>query len=121
MPLNDETSETLFFICQDGLQLIMTSYASNDMLLLSPVDGFRLAIHHPWTNPDPFEEGFDVNMQMISNVGIKRVEFEQLHPDVGGNCALDSFLMERFDSRIFNVTKDTPYSKEVEVIRMRFH
>ena len=116
-PYNNIMHMNNHFLClnfQEGLQLILTSYTPNNMLLLSPVDGFRLAIHHPWTLPDPFEEGFDINMQTISSVGMSKVEFEQLHPKFGGNCALDSFLMQHFDPRIFNVTTETPFSKEVD-------
>ncbi|CAG0892226.1 unnamed protein product [Darwinula stevensoni] len=97
----------------EGLQLLLTSYASNDVTLLSPTEGFRLSIHSPGTEPSPLEEGFDINMQTISYVGMRKVEFERIHTDVRGNCAFDSYLVQRFDPTIFKITEKTKYSKQL--------
>ncbi|CAG0908548.1 unnamed protein product, partial [Darwinula stevensoni] len=93
--------------------LVLTTYAPNNVLLLSPADGFRLTVHPIESDPNPLGEGFDVNLQMVSNVVIAKMEFERLHPEDGGNCALDTFLMQRFGTEVFNITQNTKYSKKV--------
>ncbi|CAG0902759.1 unnamed protein product, partial [Darwinula stevensoni] len=96
----------------EGLQLVLTTYAPNEVFLLSPADGFRLTVHPIESDPNPLGEGFDVNLQMVSNVVISKMQFERLHPEDGGNCALDTFLMQRFGTEVFNITQDTKYSKK---------
>ena len=61
------------------------------------------------------EEGFSINWGKISNIGLKMTEFERVLPDVGGDCALDNYLPQRFDSEVFKFPlNETVYSKEVK-------
>ena len=98
---------------QQGLQLRLKWNSSNHVILLSPAEGFRLTLHHPRAEPNPVGEGFDVSLKMNSFVGIRKMELERLHPDVGGDCAYDSYLTDQFSSKIFKIKRDAKYSKQV--------
>ncbi|CAG0899083.1 unnamed protein product [Darwinula stevensoni] len=89
---------------KEGLHLVLTTYAPNNVLLLSPADGFRLTVHPIESDPNSLGEGFDVNLQMVSNVVIAKMEFERLHPE---DCALDTFLMQSENLAVVNVYYET--------------
>ena len=42
------------------------------------------------------------------------LQFERIPPEQGGNCADDSYLLQRFDPELFGITNKTAYSKEVK-------
>ncbi|CAG0893375.1 unnamed protein product [Darwinula stevensoni] len=95
----------------NALLLKLTWNALNEFILLAPAKGFRITLHHPKSEPDPLGEGFDVGLNWNSYVGMRKMSFERLRPDTGGDCAFDSYLQERFDQRIFKVSDGTKYSK----------
>ncbi|CAG0902126.1 unnamed protein product [Darwinula stevensoni] len=76
------------------------------------VGGYRVYIRQPQDTELPVDEGYDVNLGMLSNFGLKTVELDRIPPEDGGNCAPDSYLLNRFDPNIFSVTNETAYSKE---------
>ncbi|CAG0891440.1 unnamed protein product [Darwinula stevensoni] len=76
-------------------------------------------IHPPGLQPNPLEEGFDVNMEMISYIGVRKTVMERLPPDQGGNCATESYLENRFDPEIFNFSVKRKFSKQL-CLRMCF-
>ncbi|CAG0901891.1 unnamed protein product, partial [Darwinula stevensoni] len=96
-----------------GLHLRLVWNAKNELVLLAQAKGFRVALHHPKAEPDPLGEGFDVGLNMNSYVGVRKMSFERLRPDTGGDCAFDSYLQERFDKRIFKVSDENKYSKKL--------
>ncbi|CAG0897866.1 unnamed protein product [Darwinula stevensoni] len=93
-----------------GLHLRLLWNASNELVLLGPAKGFRVAVNHPKAEPDTLGEGFDVGLNMNSYVGVRKMSFERLPPDT--DCAFDSYLQERFDKRIFKVSDENKYSKK---------
>ena len=86
----------------------------NDVLLLAPTEGFRLTIHPIQSFSNPLGEGFDVNLEMISNIGIRKVQFEHVHPEEGGNCVDVSNLKQRSGSEVFHLKTNQKYSWEVK-------
>ncbi|CAG0892227.1 unnamed protein product [Darwinula stevensoni] len=110
------SEDQLFFngmIPSEGLQLILASHVSKEAILLSPTEGFRLMIHSPEKQPDPLKEGFDVNIQSISYIGIRRAVLGRLPPDLGGDCAPELYLEQRFDHEIFSFSQKLKYTKLV--------
>ncbi|CAG0899702.1 unnamed protein product [Darwinula stevensoni] len=96
-----------------GLQLILTSYTPNDLRLLSTTQGFRIKIHAPSdTEGDTIGDGFDVNFDEVSYIGVRKLEFERLHPGDGGTCALDSYLDEHLDTSLLVYSHDMHYRKK---------
>ncbi|CAG0899729.1 unnamed protein product [Darwinula stevensoni] len=63
--------------------------------------------------PDPIRKGFEVNIQTISYIGIRKMELEHLGPEDGGFCAPDAYLTQRFDPIIFKIPEVPKYSKEI--------
>ncbi|CAG0892218.1 unnamed protein product [Darwinula stevensoni] len=98
---------------RQGLRLALAPHFQISSDKSSYTVGHRLFIQNPQDFTHTLEDGIKTNLGTISNIGLKMVEFERIPPDLGGNCAVDSYLMQRFDPNIFRITNETPYSKEV--------
>ena len=84
---------------------------------ISEDGGYRVFVRKPipesQTENFPIEEGFDVNLGVLSSIRLNMGEYERISPEDGGDCASDSYLLQRFDQTIFTVTNETIYTKEV--------
>ena len=99
---------------QQGLRLILTPYSFQHLGGFSSDEGYRIFIRNLQDNTITLDEGFDANLGMATHATLKMTEFEKIPPDLGGNCAPDSYLTERFDPKVFSVTNETIYTVEVE-------
>ncbi|CAG0904489.1 unnamed protein product, partial [Darwinula stevensoni] len=97
-----------------GLRLVMAPFFSKQLDRLSPAKGYRVFIRKPQDDTYTVDEGFDANLGMVSYVGLKMMEFERLHPADGGDCALDSYLLDRFDPKIFAVASYAEVSSDAK-------
>ncbi|CAG0892842.1 unnamed protein product [Darwinula stevensoni] len=95
----------------DGLRLALAPYYLEVQPVL--VMGYRLFIRKPQDINYTIDEGFNANLGEISHIGLKMVEFERIPPDQGGNCAQDTYLLQRFDPDVFHITNSTAYSKQL--------
>ena len=99
---------------QQGLRLVLAPDFSPKLDSHSAGIGYRIIIRNLQDDVYSFDDGFDANLGVVSSVRLKMVEFERIDPEDGGNCAKESYLLQRFDPKIFMVTNETAYSKEVE-------
>ncbi|CAG0899840.1 unnamed protein product [Darwinula stevensoni] len=97
-----------------GLRLALAPHIPENHGRFSSAMGHRLFIRKPQDTAYSIEEGFNINLGTVSYIGLKMVEFERIPPDLGGNCAPDSYLLQRFDPNIFRVRDGIPYSQEVK-------
>ncbi|CAG0900260.1 unnamed protein product [Darwinula stevensoni] len=95
-----------------GLRLALAPYFLEKLGGFSSAMGHKLFVRNPQDVPYTIEEGFNINPGTVSYVGLKMVEFERISPDRGGNCATDSYILQRFDPKIYKVPNETVYSVE---------
>ncbi|CAG0892838.1 unnamed protein product [Darwinula stevensoni] len=95
----------------DGLRLALAPYYWDTRS--ASITGYRLFIRKPQDITYTIDEGFNANLREISHIGLKMVEFERIPPDQGGNCAQDTYLLQRFDPEVFHITNRTAYSKQL--------
>ena len=103
------------FIGQQGLRLALGPNFPTLSSRVSYATGYKIFIRKPQNSTFSIEEGFNANLGTISYIGVKMVELERIPPDQGGDCANDSYLLQRFDPKIFQIMNETAYSEEVKV------
>ncbi|CAG0893137.1 unnamed protein product [Darwinula stevensoni] len=101
-----------------GLRLVLAPDFTHQLDSNSQGIGYRLFTRKLQDDTFALDEGFDANLGVVSSVRLKMMEFERIHMEDGGNCAGDSYLMQRFDPKIFMVTNETVYTKEVAVLKV---
>ncbi|CAG0892840.1 unnamed protein product [Darwinula stevensoni] len=95
----------------DGLRLALAPYYWGTQS--ASITGYRLFIRKPQDITYTIDEGFNASLGEISHIGLKMVEFERIPPDQGGNCAQDTYLLQRFDPEVSHITNRTAYSKQL--------
>ncbi|CAG0898885.1 unnamed protein product [Darwinula stevensoni] len=94
-----------------GLRLALASYFPGS---ISSAMGHRVIVRKPQDPTYTAEEGFNIDPGTVSYIGLKMAEFERIPPDLGGDCADDSYMLRRFDPDVFSVPNETGYSKEMK-------
>ena len=100
---------------QQGLRLALAPIYPESSSRMSTAMGHKIFIRNLQDPAYTIEDGLNTNLGSVSYIKLKMLEVERIPPDLGGNCADDTYLMQRFGSEYFGITNETAYFKEVKV------